>query len=86
MAGKTLHSWYLTNLVEICGNLKPIDINVFFMYDKTAVPTDVRVMASVFVVAKNGSANVKMDGVAKTVLRHKRPTAGMILTTIMVSN
>jgi hypothetical protein len=43
-----------------------------------------RVMAIVLVLEMNGSANAKMDGVEKTVQRHKRPTAGMILTTIMV--
>jgi Na+-translocating ferredoxin:NAD+ oxidoreductase RnfE subunit len=43
-----------------------------------------RVMAIVLVLEMNGFANARMDGVEKTVQRHKRPTAGMILTTIMV--
>ncbi len=44
----------------------------------------VRVMAIVLVLEMNGFANAKMDGVEKTVQRHKRPTVGIILTTIMV--
>ena len=63
---------------------KAIPLNVFFMYYKTAVPTDVPVMAIVRVLARNGFANAEMDGVAKTALRLRRPTVGMILTTITV--
>lgn len=42
-------------------------------------------MAIVLELAMNGYANAEMDGVAKTALRLKRLTVGMILTTIMVS-
>lgn len=42
-------------------------------------------MEVVFVMAKAGDANARMDGEAKIVLLHKRPTVLTILTMIMVS-